>query len=572
MQELLIKLTLEMSIVGMTAYLFSQTSMFKKLVSQRMSIIDKMVMVIFFSTLSIIGTYRGIPIQGAIANTRAIGAIVAGLLGGPWVGLASGFIAGLHRYSLGISNPEMYGFTALACGLSTAMEGLFGGIIHKKYKNSNYDARFGFITGVIGEAMQMMIILLVARPFFRAWDLVQAIAIPMIFANSVGIAFFMNIVKNIRMEQERIGASEAHKALKIANETLPFLREGLDSYSAKRTIEIIYRIAEVDGICLTDREKILAITGIGFEHSAAGGPIISPFTKRVIQRGKPEIVTGEELKCQNNNKVSTAIIVPLKIKNETVGTLKIFQLKGKELGPMTQELALGLGQLLSTQLELAKLQEQAKLASTAELIALQSQINPHFLFNSLNTISSFCRTNPSRARQLIIELAGIFRKTLKKESNFIPLSEEIELVKSYLSLEKARFGDKIKVIEKIPADTLNFLVPSLILQPIVENSIKHGITPKISGGEVTIKVVSKEGFLLFTIRDTGVGISNSNNGLNEGAGIGLTNVNKRLQNLYGRGSSLKIRSISGKGTIVSFKIPKMIEGSEKLAELQGVGI
>lgn len=557
LKELFISLLSQMAIIGITAYIFAQTKMFKKLVIKQVNFKDKLLLVLFFGILSSMGTFMGIPINGALANIRAIGAIVAGLLGGPWIGLGAGLIAGTHRYFVG-------GFTAFACGLSTTVEGLFGGIIHRTFQKEQFDSKFGFMAGLVGEAIQMLIILLVAKPFSEALALVKIIALPMMLSNALGIAIFMNIVKNIRCEQERIGAIQAQKALNIANETLTFLRKGLNYKSAKETAKIIMKHSNIEAVAITDTEKILAHVGEGSDHHLPGKSCLTKVTREAIRSGEMKTASSfEEIGCSVKNcKLYSAVVVPLKNKEEIIGTIKLYHSKGKKISQLDIELAAGLAQLLSTQIELAKLEEQAKLAATAELKALQAQINPHFLFNALNTISSFCRTNPETARKLILQLSDFFRKTLKKEKDFATLAEELQHVNSYLTIEKARYGERLKVEQDIPSELLSFRIPVFTLQPLIENSIKHGLSPKMEGGTIKIKARSIKDNLVIIIRDTGVGIPAEKlnkimkKGFGTGTGIGLSNVNERLKSIYGEEYGLTISSIVNEGTVIKITIPK----------------
>lgn len=178
------------------------------------------------------------------------------------------------------------------------------------------------------------------------------------------------------------------------------------------------------------------------------------------------------------------------------------------------------------------------------------------MFNALNTISSFCRTNPSKARELIIDLSNYFRQTLKREEDFAYLKDELEFTKSYISIEEARFGNRLKLIIDIPDKMMTAKVPAFILQPIVENAIKHGILPKPEGGSVYLKASFKDKEILFSVEDTGVGMSNErlNEILTKWPGIGLKNVNERLKLLYGEDHGLSIKTSLNNGTKISFLI------------------
>ncbi|TPB34493.1 sensor histidine kinase, partial [Burkholderia pseudomallei] len=165
-----------------------------------------------------------------------------------------------------------------------------------------------------------------------------------------------------------------------------------------------------------------------------------------------------------------AMIIPLKENDETVGTLKIYYSKQREITESRQALAIGLSQMISTLMEISKVEQMKEAANKAEIKALQTQINPHFLFNALNTITSFIRINPDIARNLIINLATFLRYNLEFSDTTIDIKKELEQVKAYVEIEKARFGDKLNVIYDIDED-VNIKIPSLIIQPLVENAI-----------------------------------------------------------------------------------------------------
>jgi two-component system LytT family sensor kinase len=206
------------------------------------------------------------------------------------------------------------------------------------------------------------------------------------------------------------------------------------------------------------------------------------------------------------------------------------------------------------------LENKERLLVQARLAALSSQINPHFLFNTLNTVSSLIRTNPDTARQVVYKLSRILRRLLRKTDNFAPLREELGFIDDYLSIEMARFGDKLKVAKDVDEATLDCQVPSMLLQPIIENSIKHGLAPKLEGGAIRLESRFErrpEGLrLLLTVADDGVGISDERlSSILEQPGIGVSNVNERLSVLFGANYRLSVTSQLGEGTRTTIEIP-----------------
>ena len=212
-----------------------------------------------------------------------------------------------------------------------------------------------------------------------------------------------------------------------------------------------------------------------------------------------------------------------------------------------------------------KLEEQTRLLLEARLDALQRQINPHFLFNTLNSITSLVRSKPELAREMIVKLANILRILLKDREAFVPFAEELAFTDDYLDIEQVRFGDKLRVVKEIADETLHVVVPSMLLQPLLENSIKHGLEPRIDGGTVTLRSrITVDGLLLIEVEDDGVGIEPGRASPGEiarpGTGIGMRNVRERMQVLYGDVAMVEIESRPGRGTKVALRMP-VIEGA-----------
>lgn len=227
----------------------------------------------------------------------------------------------------------------------------------------------------------------------------------------------------------------------------------------------------------------------------------------------------------------------------------------------------------NTRIEL-KLEEQERLLLQARMEALQSQINPHFLFNTLNSVSSLVRFDPDTARELIVKLASILRRLLRKTDAFVPLSEEINFIDDYLDIEVVRFGrDKLKVIKDLDPHSLEILVPSMMLQPLVENSIKHGLSPKVEGGSIIMRSRVEGERLIVEVEDDGVGISGAGflerpTGIG-GNGIGMANVAERLKVLFGDTARMVVNNSPTGGTLVQISIP-MYQANEVAQGVSGV--
>ena len=192
----------------------------------------------------------------------------------------------------------------------------------------------------------------------------------------------------------------------------------------------------------------------------------------------------------------------------------------------------------------------------ARLDALTAQINPHFLFNTLNSIASLVRIDPETARQVIFRLSNILRRLLKKHENFTSLSDELAFIDDYLSIEVIRFGEqKLKIVKEIEDQTLPLMVPSMLLQPIVENAIRHGLSPRVEGGVIHIRSCRENGRLILEVRDNGVGIPPEQITHIDQQGIGISNVQERLRVLYGSEFTFQIESLAEGGTSIQIGIP-----------------
>jgi two-component system LytT family sensor kinase len=214
-----------------------------------------------------------------------------------------------------------------------------------------------------------------------------------------------------------------------------------------------------------------------------------------------------------------------------------------------------------------KIEQQQRLLMQAKLDALTSQINPHFLFNTLNSVASLIRTDQEKARLLVFKLSTILRRLLRKHDTFSPLRDELELIDNYLSIEVVRFGDKLRFVKEVDPAALEALVPSMILQPILENSIKHGLSSRVEGGSIRLRARAADGRLTVTIEDDGVGIPAEVMDDIYSRGIGVSNVRERLNVLFGRQYEMTIDSQAGRGTRVEIQIPELKDAKLQLQEL-----
>ncbi len=555
--DLILSLLQQMCIYLVLAYMLSKTPLFLPLLSISNRFDHKCQVYVLFSLFCIMGTYLGLQIDDAIANTRAIGAVMGGLFGGPAVGFFVGLTGGVHRYTLG-------GFTDLACAISTTAEGIIGGLFHVYFVRKNrseqlFNPSIVFVTTLIAEAVQMIIILIVAPPFEQAYSLVSAIAAPMIIANSIGAAVFVSILQDRKAIFEEYSATFSRRALNIAERSVGILASGFNSHNAEIIARIVYEETKVGAVSITDSEKILAFVGIGDDHHKPNTPISSQSTLDTIQRNDIIYLDGKEKPYQcslsDSCKLGSALIIPLRAGDKVVGTIKLYEPKRKLFSTINMSMAQGIAQLLSSQILYGEYQQKQTLLSQAEIKLLHAQVNPHFLFNALNTIGAVIRRDPPKARELIQHLSHFFRSNLKQNIGMVTLREELAHIHAYLTIEEVRFTDRLEVTIDIEDSLLDHTIPTFTLQPLVENAIKHGISNLLKNGKINIySQTIPSGYKIIVEDNAGSYTSPAE----DHTGLGMQIVNKRLTNEFGSDAALTIEVEPEQYTRMSFIIPSKI--------------
>ena len=500
-----------------------------------------------FSLFALFSTYSGVNVEGSLVNVRVIAIMAGGILFGPWVGIVTGIIAGVHRYLIDID-----GITSVPCLITSIIAGISAGYINLKVKKEQR-WRAGIVGGMLCECLTMLLIVLWAKPSELGLDIVSKIALPMILG-TVCIGLIVLLVQSVEDEKEVIAARQAKLALDIARKTLPYFRN-INSETLATICDIIRHDIQADAVAITDTHQVLAYVGVGEEAYPIGREGLSRVTRESIRHGK--IIIKNNLENPATPQIHSQLVIPLWEKGEVTGALKIYYCHAHQITNTLKVMAVGLSQIISTQMEVSRIEHLRQMADKAEMRALQSKINPHFLFNALNAISSSIRINPDTARQLIINLSRYLRYNLELNDELIDIRKELHQIQDYIAIEQARFGAKLTVIYDID-DDISVRIPSLLIQPLVENAIVHGIQPCKGKGVVVIAVKDQGDRVRISVIDTGHGIDPQvieRVARNEmpGHNIGLLNVHHRVSLLYGEG--LRIRRLEP-GTEIAFYISK----------------
>ncbi len=579
MWDILSQMLSRMTIIVTIAFLITRLAIFRKMIYQRVGIVDLLFLTVIFGIFGVIGNYTALVVEpgnqniisnfwnptlqanNAVADTRNIGIIIGGFFAGPIVGIGAAIIAGAHRLLMGgfISGPIFW-----ISILGGSLAGWFGyqwrgaGLIKPKYM---------FFTSIIILTIQILAIPLLTTNHTAALELISFTGPPIIIVNSIGVWICAMIFYNVVVEEDRTRANQTVKAFSIADQTFSLFRSGLNEKSAKESTEIIKKLTAVEQVAITRGLRELAYTGTSTNHKRDNqGDLILRQTvlatgKSVLNESKPKGLFLNKF----NNKAS--IVVPFWVNNKAIGTLSFYYKSSAHITSVEKELVEGLGKLFSNQLELGEIERHNQLLKNAKIESLQAQLQPHFLFNALNTIVALCRIDPMLARDLLVHLSTYLRNNLTGIGDFlVPVHKEIDNVEAYLAIEQARFPDKFAVQIDIDPTLMDYLIPPFIIQPLVENAIKHGGFKKIQAKAVVrieIKKIS-ETLISIIVSDNGTGIDLDRlvdlgervvMPSKDGSGTALFNIKERLTALYSQKVSFNIKSDFGKGTYISIILP-----------------
>jgi two-component system LytT family sensor kinase len=349
------------------------------------------------------------------------------------------------------------------------------------------------------------------------------------------------------------------RTMHAASLAAPPLRAGLTEASATKASRHLRDLLGTPALALTDTTRLLAWEGSQGHHARQAVALAAP----VLGEGRTTVGDEDDLPCEDLGcPLRRAVVSPLTVEERVVGTLQVFAPSASAgLVRATNEVA----RWVSAQLELAELDASRTRLMEAEVRALRAQISPHFVYNSLTAIASFVRTDPERARELLLDFADFTRYSFRRHGEYTTLAEELRSIERYLVLEKARFGERLQVTLRVAPEVLPVVVPFLCLQPLVENAVRHGLEGKDGAGHIAIIGEDHDAECVISVEDDGLGeeperIRQALAGDVSLDSVGLGNVDERLRTAFGDDYGLVVETAPGAGTKVIVRVPKFAPG------------
>lgn len=377
---------------------------------------------------------------------------------------------------------------------------------------------------------------------------------PVVVAVVVAVVLVAVAVAALRVLRRGDLGSEADKAtyatLNRASQAAPALREGLTEDAAESAARHLHALLGSEGFAITDTDRVLATDGTVAEGLGMDA------VATVLASGRAAVTRDV------GPLGHAAVVAPLVVDDRVVGALvAVTQDATANLVRATTEVA----RWVSSQLELAELDASRARLAEAEVRALRAQISPHFIYNALTAIASYVRTDPEHARELLLEFADFTRYSFRRHGDFTTLAEELRSIDRYLTLERARFGERLQVTVRVAPEVLPVAVPYLCLQPIVENAVRHGLEGKAGPGHITILAEDAGSECLISVEDDGIGadpeqIRLAMTGEGDSDSIGVGNVDERMRSVFGDEYGLVVETGPGLGTKVSMRVPKFTPG------------
>lgn len=493
------------------------------------------IFIILFSVIGLCGTYWNVRAVGII-NFRAVGTIV-----------------GIHRaFFINTDSSFIHG------GLSI-IQGIAAGFLSYRLKHHYHNLWFwSFLYAFILEFLFWIFFAFLTWPTTTTYPVnFFHLSLPVIATNTIAVSIFYLAMEFFIHQRDSEKTQTTKSTFNAVITLFSTLHDGFKSFSVARVTEIMTTsLPSLIWAAILYNDQIYTRTNYKDDADKNQGDAEIAILK--LQHSLPDL--------------PHLITLPVKYKGKVVGSIFAAKSKGDTFTNTGTEFLHGICHILESIYESEKLKEEENLLAEAEIRALQAQINPHFLYNTLNTISYYVRSDPETARRLIQYLSDYFRHSLNNPSKLIPLSEELHVIECYTELERARFGDRLQIEYDFPKDKLDdIMVPPLLLQPLVENAVIHGIFKRPEGGQIKAGLIEHDDHYKIYVYDTGVGIARAKRKRllrdhKRRDHIGLINVHQRLISLFGERSGLHIISRKGRGTLVFTNIPKVTAEEEKAAE------
>jgi two-component system LytT family sensor kinase len=379
----------------------------------------------------------------------------------------------------------------------------------------------------------------------------------------IGFAAVASVALAVRLAPRSLFFGQSRtmqSALHAATMMLPELRRGLTPDTARHAAPYLRTLTQASAIALTNRHRVLAFDGRGADHHRAGDAAAG--LGLYLEGDRVHIAPA--VRCAAKDcQLRAAIVAPLRVSDQRVGSLIAFYPSAERLTSEDAQVIAEAASLVAAQVELSTLEAQGERLATAELQALRAQISPHFIYNALAAVAGYIHTRPDEARELLTEFAEFIRYAFRGQRPHVSLADELEYVQKYLRLEQARFGARLLVHWDIDARVIDAVVPVLSLQPLVENAVRHGLERRGGRGTIEIQARGVGPEIELRVTDDGVGMDSAraravlDGSLPAQAGIGLANVQSRLQATFGPGYGLRIDSTPGRGTTVTIRLPQL---------------
>lgn len=587
MEQLIIVLFERIGMLLVVAFMLTRIPSFRYLLDRELGMKAIVYYSLIFGLFGIAAGQAGVVISGSevtshlwtfrlqdgemLIGSTLVAVVIAGLLGGPVVGLGAGLIVALYLQLLG-------GQLVLAGSTANLLTGLLAGFTARFFSEERVIApEKALFIGMFAPILHMCLLLIFSTHPQETIRLVNTVGLPLVITNSVAIAIFMAMIRVAFNEKEREAALETERALKIAEKALPHLRKGLNPQTAQEISVLLYDELKIAAVSLTNTKIVLAHVGLGADHHVHGELLQTNLSQNALSTGRIQMAHNQgQIQCSHGRcPFRAAIFVPIHQSGDVVGLIKLYFRRSQQIRAVEIALAQGLGTLISHQLDVIATEKMKTLVRDAELRNLQAQINPHFLFNTLHSIDALVRVNPPLARHLIVKLSYFMRSNLSMTSaQLIPLEKELNHLQAYLEIVKVRFADQFTVHCACDEGIENTVTPPFTLQPLVENSIKHGLKDMESKGRIDISL-RREGSVVFVkIADNGVGFPSSILGrlgkepihYGDRNGTGIYNVNQRLLQLLGETAGLHFENGSRGGCAVSFRLPVSVQSEVHTVE------